>query len=133
MSSDRPIKVLVVDDYHDAVEMWAIFLRSCGYDVLTSEDGLSALQMAQDALPDVVVLDLDLPGMRGAEVARRLRGSAATAHIPLIAASGHSGAAELADARDAGFDAIMVKPCDPPAMVRQIQALLEARARAART
>jgi CheY-like chemotaxis protein len=100
----RAIKILVVDDYHDAVEMWAIFLRALGYDVLTSEDGVEALHMAQTTMPDIVVLDLELPGMNGAEVARRLRESPDTAHIPLIAASGHSGHAELEAARAAGFD-----------------------------
>jgi CheY-like chemotaxis protein len=113
-----------VDDYHDAVEMWAIFLRAYGYDVLTSEDGVQALQMAQTTMPDIVVLDLELPGMNGAEVARRLRASPDTAHIPLIAASGHSGHAELEEARAAGFDRILLKPCDPPVLIREIEALL---------
>ena len=120
----RVIKILVVDDYHDAVEMWAIFLRALGYDVLTSEDGVEALHMAQTTMPDIVVLDLELPGMNGAEVARRLRASPDTAHIPLIAASGHSGNAELEEARAAGFDRILLKPCDPPMLIREIETLL---------
>ena len=122
----RPIRILVVDDYHDAVEMWAIFLRASGYDVLTSEDGAQALRLAQETIPDLVVLDLELPGLTGAEVARRLRTSPETKHIKLIAASGHSGSAELDEARAAGFDRILIKPCDPPVLIREIEALLHA-------
>ena len=84
----RLTRILLVDDYFDALEMWAICLRQCGYEVLTAADGLRAVETAMAERPDLVVLDLDLPGISGLEVARRLRAFPPTAKIPLIAATG---------------------------------------------
>jgi CheY-like chemotaxis protein len=54
-------RILLVDDYRDALEMWGFYLRACGYEVLTATDGLQAVAAAQESRPDVIVLDLDLP------------------------------------------------------------------------
>jgi two-component system, cell cycle response regulator DivK len=113
-----------VDDYRDALEMWALYLRSHGYEVLTSEDGLAALRVAQDETPDLVVLDLDLPSLSGTDVARRLRADPLTAKMPLIAVTGHSSDRHRSEALQAGFDTILIKPCDPPGLVREIVRLL---------
>jgi two-component system, cell cycle response regulator DivK len=82
--------------------------------------------MARASHPNLVVLDLDLPGISGYEVARRLRGAEETSSIPLIAATGYSAAQQLEDAKDAGFTRILVKPCDPEGLVRAIEDLLGA-------
>jgi CheY-like chemotaxis protein len=118
----RP-KVLLVDDYLDSLEVWALYLSAEGFEVNTAADGLSALQMVESTTPDVVVMDLDLPGMTGMEVARTLRAQAANARLPLIAVTGHSGST-LEAAREAGFDAALVKPCAPDALTSQIRHLL---------
>ena len=81
--------ILIVDDYPDALEMWAIYLRAMGYEVSTAGDGLAALAQAERLHPDVIVLDLELPRMSGFDVARRLRANPETEHIPLIAATGY--------------------------------------------
>lgn len=117
-------RILLVDDYHDALDMWGVYLRSCGYDVLTAADGLVALEMAAAHLPDLIVLDLDLPGITGYEAARRLRSGASTARIPLIAATGFSHVKQLDEARESGFDAVLVKPCDPTTLVSEIERVL---------
>ena len=116
--------VLIVDDYPDALDIWALYLRSLGYEVSTASDGAAALDQAQSLLPDLVVLDLELPSLSGTEVARQLRANPDTQCIPLIAATGYSHARQLDEARDAGFDRIVIKPCDPDVLVEEIEHLL---------
>jgi CheY-like chemotaxis protein len=111
-----PKRILLVDDYPDALEIWGLYLRLLGYDVDTADDGLKAVEQAHRRLPDLIVLDLELPGISGFEAARQLRQSADTAAIPLIAATGYSHVKQLDHARDCGFDSIVVKPCEPAAL-----------------
>lgn len=118
--------ILIVDDYPDALDIWAIYLRALGYEVSTAGDGAAALAQAERLRPDVIVLDLELPRISGFEVARRLRANPETAHIPLIAATGYSHATQLDCARAAGFDHIVIKPCDPFVLVQEIERQLQA-------
>ena len=117
-------RILLVDDYPDALEMWGLYFRSLGYDVVTAEDGLKAVEEAHRTLPDIVILDLDLPGITGFEAARRLRSASDTEQIPLIAATCYSHPTQLDRARRCGFDSILVKPCEPIALVAEVQRLL---------
>ena len=116
--------ILVVDDYPDTLDVWTVSLRAAGFDVVTAVDGFTALAMAQTVLPDLVVLDLELPGRSGYDVATVLRQDPATRHIPLIAATGFSHEAQLARARRAGFDVIVIKPCDPDELIAHIRRLI---------
>jgi CheY-like chemotaxis protein len=113
--------ILIVDDYPDALDIWAIYLRAMGYEVSTAGDGAAAIAQAEKLLPDLIVLDLELPRVSGFDVARRLRANPETQHIPLIAATGYSHAKQLDRARDAGFDQIVIKPCDPDMLVEEIE------------
>ncbi len=115
--------VLLVDDYPDALEVWEMFLTAAGFQVITAVDGQEGLEKARTLLPDIAVLDLTMPGLSGTEMASALRADPRTAHIPLIAATGHS-RTPLHEARAAGFDALIVKPCDPDDLVREIQRLV---------
>jgi CheY-like chemotaxis protein len=117
-------RILLVDDYPDALQIWGLYLRAMGYDVVEADDGLKAVTEAQRQHPDIIVLDLELPGISGFEAAVRLRNCAETRDIPLIAATGFSHAAQLNQARAAGFDAIVVKPCEPALLVGEIERLL---------
>jgi CheY-like chemotaxis protein len=119
-----PKRILLVDDYPDALEIWGLYLRTQGYEVETAEDGLSAVEQAHQLAPDIIVLDLELPGITGYEAAIRLRDSAATRNIPLIAATGYSHMKQLDQARRSGFDSVIVKPCEPSALVAEIERLL---------
>jgi len=116
--------ILIVDDYPDALDIWALYLRSLGYQVSTASDGVTALAQAQRLLPDLVVLDLELPRLSGIDVARLLRANPDTQCIPLIAATGYSHTRQLDQARDAGFDRIVLKPCDLDVLVAEIERLL---------
>jgi two-component system, cell cycle response regulator DivK len=116
--------VLIVDDYQDALDVWNLYLRAAGFAVLTASDGLEAIALATERTPDLIVLDLELPGKTGIEVATILRAQLSTRDIPLIAATGYSHMKQLDLARETGFNAIVIKPCDPDALVREIRRLL---------
>jgi CheY-like chemotaxis protein len=117
-------RVLVVDDYVDGLESWSLFLHMSGYQVLTAADGETGVTLASSEHPDVVVMDLDLPKLSGVEAARRLRASPETRDLPLIATTGYSQSRQLDEARAAGFDLVLVKPCDPLRLLAEIERLL---------
>ena len=117
-------RILLVDDYPDALETWGLFLRMKGYEVVTAPDGRSAVQAAIEAHPDLIVMDLDLPGMSGVEAARVLRQRPDTAEIPMIAATGFSHKGQLDEAEHAGFNIILIKPCEPEALIDHIERLI---------
>ncbi|MEO5819063.1 MAG: response regulator [Vicinamibacteraceae bacterium] len=119
--------ILIVDDYPDALDVWDLYLRASGFEVLRAEDGNEALRIACENIPDLAVMDIELPGMSGCQVARALRAGADTRHIPLIASTGHSLPAKLDEARRSGFDLILIKPCDPAELVEAIRRHLDAR------
>jgi PAS domain S-box-containing protein len=112
-------RVLVVDDNQDAANSMARVLEFFGHEVYCAYDG-PALAAAAERLPDVVVLDIGLPGMDGYEVARRLRADARFARIPLIAVTGYGQEEDRARSRDAGFDEHLAKPADPDVLRRLI-------------
>ena len=125
MTSNPPRKhILIVDDYVDALDIWAIYMTAAGYRVSTAIDGASAIAKAHQLLPDLIVLDLELPGISGFEAARALRADPETADVPLIAATGYSHLRQLDLAREVGFDAVVVKPCDPDMLLAEIQRLV---------
>lgn len=128
--TERKERVLLVDDYPDALEMWGLYLRVSGYDVITAEDGIRAVELAVSESPDVVVMDLELPGLTGLEAARQLRAIPETASIPLIAATGYSQRSLIDRAHASGFDIVLIKPCDPATLAATIARVLD-RARVA--
>jgi CheY-like chemotaxis protein len=120
---ERP-RVLVVDDYPDAREMYAEYLQYSGFDVIEAGNGIEALERAADSAPDIILMDLSLPVMDGWEATRRLKADKATAHIPIVALTGHALAGILEGARKAGCDAFVTKPCLPEDLVKEIQKVL---------
>jgi CheY-like chemotaxis protein len=116
--------ILIVDDYPDALDIWALYLRSMGYRVSTASDGAAAIAQAERLLPDLIVLDLELPHVSGFDAAKHLRANPATRGIPLIAATGYSHRGQLDRALEAGFDQIVIKPTDPDVLVGEIERLL---------
>jgi DNA-binding response OmpR family regulator len=113
--------LLIVDDYPDALDVWGLYLRAEGFNVVTASDGQTAFAEAVRQKPDVIVMDLELPGKSGFDVARDLKARTDTCEIPLIAATGYSQVKQIELAREAGFDAVMVKPCDPQSLVAEIR------------
>ena len=117
----RCCRVLVVDDNRDAAESIAIVLKLAGHDVHTAGDGTEALGLATIHLPEVVVLDLGLPGIDGYEVAERLRELPGLRHAMLIALTGYGSERDRERAHAAGFDLHLVKPADPQRIAHAIE------------
>ncbi|HVE48474.1 MAG TPA: PAS domain S-box protein [Casimicrobiaceae bacterium] len=111
-ASGNHARVLIVDDNVDAVQSVAILLQSCGHEVTTAHDGPAALAAAFEAQPDVVLLDLGLPGLNGYEVAKRLREHAVLRDVMLVAMTGYGLPADRQRTEEAGFDHHLIKPAE---------------------
>lgn len=129
-SAHEPPLVLVVDDFEDNREMFAEYLGLSGFRVVEAENGLTALERAFELVPDVVLMDLSLPEMDGWEATRRLKADPRTAHVPVVALTGHALAEHSREAKDAGCDAFLTKPCLPEVLVEEIQRQLAKNERA---
>jgi two-component system CheB/CheR fusion protein len=110
---DRRRRVLVVDDSIDSAESLARLLRRWGHEVHVAYDGPSALAAARSTAPEVVLLDIGLPGMDGYEVARQLRQDPDLKDTVLVALTGYGQATDRRQTQDAGFDQHLIKPVDP--------------------
>jgi two-component system, cell cycle response regulator DivK len=124
MGDSRPL-VLVVDDYQDAREMYAEYLAYSGFRVAEASNGLEALEKAFELRPDVILMDLSLPGMDGWAATRRLKTDERTRQIPVVALTGHALAGASESARQAGCDAFVTKPCLPDELVVQVRRMLD--------
>ena len=102
----------MTDDNVDAAEALELLLIALGHNVLTAHDGPSALKAALDFHPDVVLLDIGLPGMDGYAVARAIRQKAILKDAVLIAVTGYGQEADRQRAKEAGFDHFLMKPPD---------------------
>jgi CheY-like chemotaxis protein len=109
---EKPRRILIVDDNEDSTRSMAILQKRRGHETRTAFTGPDAVAAAAEFLPEVVLLDIGLPGMDGFEVARRLRAMPALADAFLVAMSGYGSDEDRAQARLAGFDEYMVKPVD---------------------
>jgi signal transduction histidine kinase/ActR/RegA family two-component response regulator len=103
-------RILVVDDLHESAQTLARMLRAIGQEVTTAHDGQAALTFVRDARPEVVFLDIAMPGMNGYEVARRIRANGEIEPPVLIALTGYGQDDDRRRAREAGFDFHLTKP-----------------------
>jgi CheY-like chemotaxis protein len=106
-------RVVVADDDRDGAETLAILLRLAGHDVQVAHDGPSTLKIAADFQPDVVFLDVGMPGMDGFETARQLRQRVGLDKAVLVALTGYGREEDRQRAVEAGFDHFLVKPTLP--------------------
>jgi CheY-like chemotaxis protein/two-component sensor histidine kinase len=109
-------RILVVDDSVDTAESLAMILRLLGHEVTVAHTGTKALETAQAIRPDVVLLDIGLPGMDGFQVAERMRQNPDLANTRLIAISGYGQESDHQRSKLAGFDRHLVKPVDPASL-----------------
>jgi CheY-like chemotaxis protein len=124
MTNDQGPLILVVDDYEDAREMYAEYLRFCGFRVAEARNGNEALEQAFSLMPDLILMDLSLPGMDGWEATRQLKADARTKAIPVVALTGHALAGASEGARKAGCDSFVTKPCLPDDLVVEVRRML---------
>ena len=124
-ASRRKSIVLVVDDFADNREMYTQFLEFSGFRVAEAQNGHEALDKAFALTPDLIVMDLSLPGLDGWEATRRLKADDRTRAIPIIALTGHALAGHSKGAMDAGCDAFITKPCLPERLMEEIKSMLK--------
>jgi DNA-binding response OmpR family regulator len=118
-------RVLVVEDDEEIADVLRRSLRSEGYEVLTSGDGVSALDAAAGFVPDLVVLDLGLPRMDGVEVCRRLREDGDD--VPILMLTARAETEDRVDGLDSGADDYLTKPFERQELLARIRALLRRR------
>jgi two-component system KDP operon response regulator KdpE len=113
-------RVLVVDDDPEIARTVSINLRARGFDVVSAPDGASALRAASQMPPDLVILDLGLPGLDGISVIEGLRGWSS---VPVLVLSGRTGTADKIEALDAGADDYLTKPFSVEELLARMRAL----------
>ena len=111
-------RVLVVEDNIDSADAMAILLRALGHEVAVVNDGREAVALARDFRPDIILLDIGLPGIDGFELARHFRDFAETRAAKVIAVTGYGLASDRARTKASGFDLHLVKPVDPAQLTR---------------
>jgi two-component system cell cycle response regulator DivK len=126
MTNDTGPLILVVDDYQDAREMYAEYLQFSGFRVAEARNGNEAVAQARSLKPDLILMDLSLPGMDGWEATRVLKADEETRHIPIVALTGHALAGASEGARKAGCDSFVTKPCLPDDLVVEVKRMLNA-------
>ncbi|HVH29626.1 MAG TPA: response regulator [Vicinamibacterales bacterium] len=127
-----PRLVLLIDRDDDTREMYAEFFKSLGVELVEAADGRDGLAQAISRNPEVIVTDTRLPGIDGYELCTLLRRDSTTRATPIVVVTGDGYEADIARARAAGADSVLVKPCLPQALFAEIHTLVQ-QAREART
>jgi CheY-like chemotaxis protein len=117
-----PRRILVADDNVDSANSLGMLLKIIGHDVRTARDGNEALTVAADFRPDVMLLDIGMPGMDGYELARRVREQPWGKSAMLIAVTGWGQDQDRQRSREAGFDQHLVKPVELEALEKLLGA-----------
>lgn len=117
---DKKVVMIVDDDWMNR-EVIEAYLLNIGYEVINAHSGEQALALADQNLPDVVLLDLRMQGMSGIETCRRLKAQSSTQHIPVLIVSALNAEEEKTQAIAAGADDFIAKPLDAPIMLNRIR------------
>jgi CheY-like chemotaxis protein len=115
--------VLVVDDFDDNRLLYATTIAEAGYAVEEATNGQEALDKIGDKRPAVIIMDLSMPIVDGWEATRRIKADPRTKDIVIIAVTGHATNYGLQQAREAGAEAVLTKPCLPVDLLRTLDAL----------
>jgi two-component system, cell cycle response regulator DivK len=116
--------VLIVDDDSDTRVVFGTILRHHGYEVFEAADGHKALQIAGEHMPDLVIMDLEMPVLNGYEALTRLRANASTQTVPVVAVTALAWAKDRERALRAGFAECIVKPCEPMQLLARVRSYL---------
>ena len=117
-------RILLVEDQEDARRIIRDLLAANGYALIEATTGEEGLALAERERPDLILMDIQLPGLDGYEVTRRIKGNAALRHIPIIAVTSYALSGDDQKAAGAGCDAYVAKPFSPRLLVAKIREFL---------
>jgi len=117
-------RILVVEDHEDNRQILRILLAGAGFDMLEAWDGEAALTTAASERPDLILMDIQLPGLTGYEVTRRLKADPLLRAIPIIAVTSYALSGDEGKATEAGCDAYVTKPYRPRQLLAKIKEFL---------
>jgi CheY-like chemotaxis protein len=132
MPPDRPL-VLIVDNYADNREMYAEYLRTCGFRVIACSDSLASLDLARSCVPDIILLEVRMNRMNGVELLALLQREPSLANVPVVALTASVLSFDRDAAVAAGFTELLAKPCFPEDLARAITRIIAAARPAAST
>ena len=121
--AEKP-RILIVDDTEDLVAIILVRLKSWGYEPLSANTGEQGLEMAEQQLPDLILLDVMMPKMKGREVCARLKANPKTKNIPVIFLSALKLADHVQGGMDAGAEDYLIKPFEPEELKKRIELCL---------
>ena len=124
----RVAKILLVEDNEMNSDMLSRRLTRKGFDVIVAVDGMECLSLAASERPDLILMDMSLPGMDGWEATRRVKAALETNHIPIIALTAHAMSSDREKALEAGCDDYDTKPVELERLLGKIERLLESNA-----
>ncbi|HUS16890.1 MAG TPA: response regulator [Chloroflexia bacterium] len=119
-------RILIVEDMEDSLELFRHVLQMAGYDILACGDGLTAVTLAVSERPDLVLMDISLPGIDGHEATRRILAQTVDRPIPIIAVTAHAMPVDRERALEAGCIAYLAKPVSPRVLTQVVAQLLAA-------
>jgi two-component system cell cycle response regulator DivK len=120
-----PPTILLAEDFEDARELYREYLEFSGFQVLTVANGREAIERAIELQPDLILMDASMPVLDGWQATRELKANDVTRHIPVVALTAHAFDDARQQARAAGCDAFITKPCLPDDLVSQVRSVLE--------
>ena len=118
-------KILVIDDENDILLIIKSALHEEGFDVTTANNGYDGLALAEDASPDLIILDIMMPEMDGFEVLQQLKENEKTAQIPVVILTGMSSKDKIREALNKGIDYYIVKPFEYRDLVSKVQIAID--------
>ncbi|MFH0925337.1 MAG: response regulator [bacterium] len=123
-TSNQPTKILIVDDDSAIREIIRLSLNLSGYAIVEAQNGLEALKMTITEEPDLIILDIMMPGMSGMEVCKKLKESTITSHIPILMLTARYELEDKVKGLEVGADGYLVKPFDPMELEARVKALI---------
>src|SRR5580658_5610174 len=124
----KPARILVVDDNETNRDILVTRLEKNGYQTMQAADGEEALASAKKDLPDLILLDVEMPKLDGFEVCRRLKNDTAMPYIPIILCTARAASQDVVTGLDAGADEYLTKPIDQASLVARVRSMLRVKA-----
>jgi two-component system cell cycle response regulator DivK len=117
-------RILAIEDHEENRRLLRDLLTSVGYELIEAVTGEEGVVLAEAQLPDLILMDIQLPGLDGYEVTRRIKANPALRHIPVIAVTSYALSGDDVKALEAGCDAYVTKPFDPAELLEKIREFL---------